>query len=63
LIDNEGNALPLQVNGRSAWTALAISAGRAVSVGVKTDGRTARLLSIVDNGIFTDLAAPAEVAT
>ncbi|HZZ41469.1 MAG TPA: hypothetical protein VFE58_00905 [Tepidisphaeraceae bacterium] len=62
IVDNEGNALPLSANGRSNWMALAISVGHAVSVGVKTDGKTARLLSIVDDGVFTDLVAPKDVA-
>jgi hypothetical protein len=62
IVDNAGDALPLDSRGRSAWMAMAVSAGNPVSVGVSTDGRTARLLSVVEGGTFTDLAAPVEAS-
>jgi hypothetical protein len=62
LVDAAGDALPMLARGRSAWVALAISAGSAVSMGVATDGRSVRPLSIADGEAFADLSPPPEVA-
>jgi SWIM zinc finger len=63
VVDSTREALPLHVSGRKGWIALAVSAGGPVDVAVSTDGRMARLLSVVADGVFTDLAtSPKEAA-
>jgi hypothetical protein len=60
LMDGAGDALRVTGAGRSGWIAMAVSAGKPVSVGVTTDGRSVRLLSIMDGERFINLVPASE---
>jgi hypothetical protein len=57
VVDQMGDALPMSVRGRSGWVALACSGGAAAAMGVCTDGRGVRPLSMIAENAFVDLAA------